>query len=228
MTISTERIEHLFLKENYLLGLYFPGDGLVSFRVLQRESIPYMYDEIGTLTADEWKEHARLGIAAEDIDNALWVGKKNHIYQVFYGIKPSAIKIYLGYPLETPRRNLDVKNVASKEEYGYIDGRKSPYDDPSPETEIFIPYGIDVGFAWHNPLTYAEKVLLFIHVNRYYVNVIRDVDLIEKILARRIECRIATLGGLERFEYPIRDTWNVDAVPLDAARADIEAAVRRK
>jgi hypothetical protein len=237
--MDISRIEHLFLKENYLLALNFPGvqeGGILPLRILAREMLQYKYQAVtetsegsrattGTVAADTQEEVTRLTLSTYNIDNILRVTDCNHVYQVFMGIKPSAIRQYLYYPFEKSRRNLDVKSTFTKSPFGYIDGFESPYNYPSEQTELWIPKGVDVGFAWHNPLSTAEQIDINLFVVRYLIKVLRDADTVEGILKGKVPARVTTLGGLESITYDSRNVFNADLIQFDATREQIEAAL---
>lgn len=226
-------IEELTLLENFLLGLNFPGKGLVFFRVETREQLkfdPYVVEyssAVEDFTADQWKDASKLGHPTDTtVDNILEVDDKSHLYQVFYGIRPGDIRAYMNYPAGKPRRNLDIKEVSSKADFGYIDGSMSPYNDPKPCSEFWVPKDLDVSFAWYNTASITQKIITKWVINLYGVSVIRDADLVERILKRKVECRIATLGGVESFVYDEKTVWGASAVKLTATRAEIEAALK--
>lgn len=217
-----DSIESHTLLENQRLLLMFPGKGIIPLKILQKDYREYLYEELGPIGADEWKSHARLDISAENVDNLLEVKNKDRVYQVFYGISPSALRAYLGYPLEQSRGELDTINVASKSKFGYIDGFKSPIDNPSPDTELFIPYNLDVGFGWYNPLTYGiPEPRIDLRIYRYKTKLIKDVELISNLLSGRYASRIATLGGLTSFSYDHKDVWGINPIPLGSTSSQI-------
>lgn len=233
------RIEDLFLKENYLLALNFLPDGVVPLRIMGREMSEYKYQAVsktlegsrtttGTVAADTLVDSARLSLSEFNIDNVLRVTDCSHVYQVFNGIRPSAIRQYFYYPVEKSRKGLDVRPIFYKSPYGYVDGFESPYNCPSEQTELWIPKNVDVGFAWYNPLNTAEQIDLNILVIRYLVKVVRDVDTVDAVLRGKVPARIASLGGLDGFGYNARDVFNADFVPLDASREQIESALKEK
>lgn len=237
--MDISRVEHLFLKENYLLALNFPGvqeGGILPLRILAREMIQYKYQAVtetnegarattGTIAADTQEDSSRLTLSTYNLDNVLRVTDCNHVYQVFMGIKPSAIRQYLYYPFEKSRKNLDVKSIFNKAPYGYIDGFESPYDYPSEQTELWIPKDVDVGFAWHNPLNSAEQIDINLFIVRYLIKVMRDADIVEGIIKGKVPARVATLGGIDSFTYDSRNIFNADLIPFDASRPQIEAAL---
>lgn len=234
--MDLSKIEPKYVKENHLVGLGFYGQGYLFFRCAGVEGIRYEYDELfsttspGVMTADESKDSARLSSAlmGQTIDNVLRISDCDHLYQVFMGWEPGIVRQYLYYPSETPRRNLDVRGIYSKSAFGYIEGRESPYAEPSPETELFIPKGLDVGFAWYNPSGASVTVKLNLIIRRLGVDVVRDPDLIARILSGSQPCRLTTIGGIGgNWSYRARDVFDVDFVPLDATRDQINNAVKK-
>ena len=227
--MDTSQIEKRFLKENQLIGLGFPKQGFVFFRVTAVEEIIYHdYEESpGAIAADTFENSARLPISAFSIDNLLRVEKCNHLYQVFMGWQPGAVRQYAYYPYETARRNLDVKTVYTKAPFGYLTGFDSTYDTPSPTTELFIPIDVEVGFGWWNPLSEAVTVELQILIRKLEVDVIRDPELIMRILSGQQPCRLTTIGGVEgSLSYDAPSSLDVNFVKLGSTREEVEAAVR--
>ena len=225
-------IDDLTLKENFLVCLNFPDKGVVPFRVLAREQLkfdPYVIGYTGTsnvFTADVWKDASKLGHPSDtSVDNILEVDTALQLYQVFYGITPSVVRAYMNYPSGKPRRNLNIKEVSSKADFGYIDGYMSPYDDPQSVSEFWVPKDLDVSFAWYNPASVSNIITTKWIINLYAVGIIKDVDLVEKILKRRVECRIVTLGGVDAFSYPVDNVWHVTPIPLTATKEEIAEAL---
>lgn len=228
--MDVSKIESKFLKENQLVGLGFPIQGYVFLRCTGVENIIYndYVESPASIAADTYEDPARLPIAAYNIDNLLKVEDCDHVYQVFMGWSPGAVRQYLYYPMETSRRNLDVKPIYQKSPFGYVEGFDSTKDQPSPDTELFIPQKVDVAFAWWNPLSSAETVSMNILIRRMQVDVIRDADLIDRILKGSQPCRLVSLGGIESsFNYNAKDVFDVDFVKLGAAREEIDQAVAK-
>jgi len=225
------KIEPRFVKENHLLGLGFPGQGYVFFRVNSIEPVVYQYDELDEIAADSESTTARLSKSSggDSIDNVLRVMWCDHVYQVFMGWQPGCMRQYLYYPYETARRNLDERRIYSKAPFGFIEGYNTPYDCPSSDTEMFIPYKIDVGFTWYNTSRAAVTPRLQLLVRRLGVDILRDADLVTNILSGKQPCRLVTLGGVgDSYEYPARNYLDVDLVKLGAARAVVEAALAKE
>lgn len=231
---SVKRIEPRFVKENHLLGLGFPGQGYLFFRCSGVEPIRYKYTEVssaagdGLLTADEFVDTSRLSSdqISSSVDNVLRVMDCGHMYQVFMGWKPGVVRQYLYYPYDTPRRNLDVRTIYSKSPFGYIDGFESPFACPSPDTEIFIPKNLDVGFAWHNPSGESVTLEVNLLIRRLGVDIVRDEDLVSRILSGAQPCRLVTVGGISsQFSYQAPDIYDIDFVKLGSAKDEIKKAL---
>jgi len=226
--MDISRIEPHFIKENQLVGLGFPDQGYIFFRIIGTEDV--MYDNYtespGAIAADTYEDSARLPIDEFSIDNLLRVEDCDHLYQVFMGWQPGAVRRYLAYPYESLRGSLDVKRVYTKSPFGYIEGFESPPNQPSPKTEMWIPKDIDVGFAWWNPLPASETVQIDMLIRRLDASVIRDADLVEKILKGSQPCKLKSLGGLSgSMDYGAKRLLDVNYVQLGATRGEIEAAI---
>jgi hypothetical protein len=226
--MDISRIEPRFIKENQLVGLGFPNQGYVFWKVHGIEDVFYEdYTESpGSVAANAYEDAARLPIDAHSIDNLLRVEHCDHLYQVFMGWMPGATRRYLAYPFEHLRGNLDVKAAYSKAPFGYLTGFESPPDKPSPLTDMWIPKDIDVGFAWWNPLSTADTVQIDMLIRRLKVSVLRDADLVERILKGTQPCKLKSLGGIAgSLDYNAPGKLDVGFINLDATRSEIEAAL---
>jgi len=226
--MDISRIEPHFIKENQLVGLGFPDQGYVFFRINGIEEVVYdNYTESpGAVAADTYEDASRLPISEFSIDNLLRVEYCDHLYQVFMGWQPGGIRRYLAYPYESLRGSIDVKRVYTKSPFGYIEGFESPPNQPSPKTELWIPKDIDVGFAWWNPLSASETVQIDILIRRLDVSVLRDSDLVDRILKGTQPCKLVSLGGIAgTMDYDAKRLLDVDYVKLGATRGAIEAAI---
>ena len=225
--LDLSRIRPLFLEENYLLGLGFPK-GYVFFRVKRREFFVYIYDERDEIAAAGYNTEAQFGIAARNVANAFRIPtNSSHIVQLFRGMNPSQYKTYLGVPYTTPQHNLDEAARLASSDWGYLSGWESPLNYPSPETEIWIPFRLDIGFAEHNPTNDTIYPMLKFYIMRYDTELLRDPELIMKILDRRTACRLATVGGLVDFDYHYQEYYHIDPIELGDSREAVAAKVRR-
>ncbi len=226
--MDISRIEPQFIKENQLVGLGFPDQGYVFFRINGIEEVIYdNYTESpGAIAANTYEDAARLPISEFSIDNLLRVEYCDHLYQVFMGWQPGGIRRYLAYPYESLRGSIDVKRVYTKSPFGYIEGFESPPNQPSPKTELWIPKDIDAGFAWWNPLSTSETVQIDMLIRRLDVSVLRDSDTVERILKGSQPCKLKSIAGISgTMDYDSRRLLDVGYVQLDATRPEIDAAL---
>ena len=238
-----ERIDKAkaLVEENFNVGLGFK-DGYVFFRTTHRETFPLLYDlfaEIsdfagaGTveMTAAQYITAKELKSDTLAATNIFAVKEKDHLYQLFYGVSPSPLRVFPAYPRETEINHLDVGlHTQSYTIFGFVDGFETPLNKPSPHSRLFVPYGPLIGFAFYNYAPYSIKPMMRFIVNRLKVETIKDVDLIMKILQSRVKCTFATIGGIESpwgtTKVNYKDWWGVEPVSLLATRDEVAGAVR--
>jgi hypothetical protein len=235
-----ERLDAALVRENYNIALGFK-DGYVFYRAIHKELFPFLYDPFAEITnfagAGNIDFPSGTYISAKELPsttlsstNIFHVKDTTHMYQLFFGISPGIARIFPAYPRETEINQLDEGiHTTAYPLFGFIDGFESPINKPSPRSQIIVPYGPLIGFAFYNPAPYNIKPMLRFIVNRMQVEVITDVDLIMKILRRRAKCTFATAGGLDNIWGPsksnYRDWWGVDPISLLSNRAQVALAV---
>jgi len=236
-----ERLDKVIVRENHNVGLGFK-DGYVFFRATHRELFPLLYDLFAEISdfagAGAVEMTAAQYITAKELKsdtlaatNIFKIDEKDHLYQLFFGVSPSVLRVFPAYPRETEINQLDVGlHIQTYNIFGFIDGFETPLNKPSPRSQLFVPYGPLIGFAFYNYAPYTIKPMMRFIVNRLKVEVITDVDLIMKILQRRVECTFATIGGIENpwgtSKANYQDWWNVQPVSLLATREEVAQAVR--
>lgn len=228
--------QDLFLQENHRVALGFPNKGFVFLRVAARDAFSYLYDRIlteaalatpGQVSANEFL--SSFVLENVDGDNILEVEVENHLYQLFYGISPSALRTYLYMPTQTARRSPDVETITTRAKWGYIDGFESSFENPSPRTEMFLPPGKNlVAFAIWNPLTLAiTDPMLWFTGYRYDVEVIRNAQQVFQMLQGNLPVRYATIGGVqEDVAYDPKRTWDVNFVTPEMNVQQVDQALK--
>lgn len=232
-----KRIEKKIIQENFLLGLGF-SDGYVFFRAVRREIFPLLYDLFDEISdfagAGEVDMSALQYISPKELKsdtlaatNILEVKDETHIYQLFWGISPAATRVFPAYPRETEINQLDVGlHLPTYTIFGFLDGFESPIDEPSPRSMLFIPRGPKIAFAFYNPTNNKIKPLMRFVINRLKVEVIKDADLITKILEDRRKATLATIGGIDGWSpgaAKYKDWWEVQPIPLSATKDEVVA-----
>lgn len=226
--MDTTDIEPYFIKENQLVGLGFPDQGYVFWKISSVKNVFFRdYTESpGTIAANTFVDPERMPLDEFSIDNVLRIEQCDHLYQVFMGWDPGVVRRYDAYPYEQLRGNLDTKNTYTKSKFAYVSGYDSPATAPSPLTETWIPKDVEVGFAWWNPTNVSEDVEVDMLIRRLKVKILRDSDLIEKILKGSQPCRLVSLGDIDRsIEYNPRSKLDIGFISLDATRAEIESSI---
>jgi len=230
-------INGILLQENHRVALGFPPDkGYIFLRVLLREPFTYLYDRIlseaslstaGQISSNEFLTAFVLENTSGD--NVIEVQDKLHLYQIFYGISPPNLRTYVYVPTQTARRAPDVETIVTRAKWGYIDGWESPFNHPSPRTETFLPPGENlIAYAIWNPDTreVIDPLLWFVG-QRCRVEVIRNVQFVQQMLAGQLPVRFATVGGIkEEVQYSPRQIWGVDPVKPTMSATEIGMALR--
>ncbi len=225
--------------------LGFP-DGYIPLRVVQRDMVFYMYDP---LVEGQINEPVPPGNGVNGIDDLGFVPpqrissqyesgkpfdmfantKKDMLYQIFWGIAPSAVRVFRNQPATTGQNNLiEYRWSNNYMAFGYVDGFESPIDNPSPNTEIILPPEMDFALGYANPLPYPVNPLLRFVINILKVEVIYDVDLISKMLDGKVPASFKTVGGLSNVEYQADRIYGIKPIPLGSPPNVIQQYVSGK
>jgi hypothetical protein len=244
--VSLKRISDHILRPNDLALLNFP-DGLIPIRVLKTEFFQYLYDPVaeGQIAAEVPASTSLDGvkdvgftdpqmlksaiIAAQPV-NVFRVNKETKLYQLFFGIAPSYVRVFTALPSTTAQKNLDVINWSKAyPAAGWVDGFTSPLNEPDPLSETIVPYGVDLALGYANPLHETVRPLIMFYVNRVDFGVVGEPDLVIDMLDKRGRGErtfIKTVGGLNVFPYPYRDVFRIQPIPIGATREQVVRALR--
>jgi len=193
----------LLLKENQNIGFVL-REGAVFAVVTAKEFFKYRYTG-SSLSSNEQSDFDTLTDA--EGRNILEVRDSLHCYHLFIGIRPRPIRMFIEYPKGERIGNLDIKPVAVRETWGYICGNESPFQEPTERGELFVVKGVDVAFSFWNPTDTTLTPELNIVGERYKLRPIKEEEIINGIIERRIPCRLVTVGGLRpvSFEETLKD-----------------------
>ena len=232
-----------------LLG--FPtaaGRGFIPLRCIAREYFYFMYDPIAegqisqNIPADSAiGTSAQNGITDQGFtvpsrpgslnmtghpNNAFFVQDLDNMYQLFWGVAPSPIRIFLESPASVGQKNVDIDHwSANKLQFGYLDGFDSPMLYPSSNTEIIVPPQFDIALGYGNPTAQTINPLLLFYVNRLQVRLVWDVDLVMAMLTGRTPTVIKTIGGMTSFTYPADGIYGIAPIPLGANRTTVASVL---
>ena len=227
-------LETLLLHENHNLGLAY-AEGYVFLKILQEELVEVLYDpSIENAVTDSFINIAATTFAAKKQLNSSNFSENNmfsvkddfHTYQAFFGVQPAASRVFISMA-NIDEREIDVGEWGRNSIYrlGYINGRTSPFSQPSAKSELFIPPAIDLYMAIFNPLPYTISPTFYFVINRMLIKVHKDPNDIEGMLKGKIPFRPAPIGGLNAPKFNMATKWLVKPVQLDATREEIERAV---
>jgi len=161
-------IDRLFLKEGYLLGIQMSDAERRAdffFRVLSVEECPYQYSFAALAAA------ANSGwVRPQDSSNRyiLEAPETTLVNHFFTGVFPTRAEIYLQYPLDRDKNTLLGTRTVGSGIGIFADGKRSPYYEPSPRTELVSIKDIGPAFCAYSPIACTPKV--YFHAVQYRVS----------------------------------------------------------
>jgi len=200
------------LKENYIVA-FQTGTGLLPYKVVKKEIIPFVYDimtENGNLLplspvtqtisgfSPFFYEFNTLQLTSiQNVQDMFSLTRTNEVLQVFTGIQPSYVRFIYKQPTTEKLMNMDQNINLSQSFYqqGY-DGFISPFNDPSPDTEIFVVPGLSFSMVLVNTVSVPVEPIINFIINRMQVTPIIDSKTISDIQSGRIPAKIVSLGGV--------------------------------
>lgn len=162
-------IDQKFLGQGDLFGIKF-SNGYAFFEVVGKQVVQYKpHTATGEVAAGESTTWRRL---EEDSDDILHIeNQDNKILHGAIGISPTEIRMYNNYP-ESENRMGKLPNLSTPtpgDKYGYIDGRSSPYNEPTDAREFWIPPNVHLDFAFTNPDSSGHSPILNLKFASYNV-----------------------------------------------------------
>ena len=241
--VDLSRIEDHILKPNYLLMLGFPK-GWVPLRITTADPLQYyIYDPVreGAIPGPIPAANSTDGITGLGFLTPVLFGSKNitgnppnvfrvkepdELYQLFFGVKPTYTRVYREMPKGVAQANIDIQTWSSSyNQFGWIDGRESPFRSPSPRSEMILPPGFDVGWGFANPTPEPISPLFNFVLNRVRVAVILDPDLVVKILERKVYVEFYYVGGLTGYQYDLKKYYSIEPIQLNMTKDEVAKAL---
>lgn len=118
-------------------------------------------------------------------------------YQIFYGISPSMTQIYLQQIPRQDRHSLVPETRTVPGDIGYFTGEISPFNNPSPMTEIFTFNDIYPGLKAYNPTSVTVYAYLKFYINKYIYEAVKDEKIIKEFIEGKRRCDLRTMGELK-------------------------------
>lgn len=187
-------------KENHYIGLLF-DEGYWFFQVIRRQQLtvyaPYQFNS-GVMVASGGTSGWETPTDAAG-RRFLEPQEEETIYQFFTGIAPSTTKLYLQYSQRVDRMNLITPRTVPGV-IGYWDGLSSPYQDPSPRTELWTLYQLYPHFDAENPAVtgHAEMLETSFFINVMTYRVVKDLNKALMFLKGEKPATIRTMGDGDR------------------------------
>lgn len=169
------------LIEDDVVGLKF-NDGAASrvyyFKACERSFPVNLRDySLGSITAMATAGSGWDAVQDSSSNNYLEPEDSDYINQGFFGVSPSYLRVFLRYPGNVDRLNLrGIRTVGGQ--VGYIDGRISPYVDPSCATEFFTVKEINPNFNGYHPYPEPSTVTgrMNFFINKVAVDYLGQTD----------------------------------------------------
>ncbi len=164
-----------------------------------------------------------------DTDNINMSGT-NTLLQLFMGIAPSPLRIFRYYPSNDPINNyltgdkIHWGGRQKKYDIGYVDGFMSPKNEPTYESEFYLPPTSSILFTLMNPSSIPIYPEIKFYINQMTVAPVNDVGLAVKILDRIVPARRASAGAFETGFTPNEKIFGIEPVPLTATASDLKGA----
>jgi len=204
-------IEKYIPQENWYVGLLF-DEGYWFFKVIRKQGLtcymPYWFNTASVIDPDNvdgtWRSPAD-----SQSRNYLEPQEEETVYQFFTGISPSQCKLYLQYTQREDRLNL-IAPRAVPGVVGFWDGEKTPYEDPSPLTELWTVHDIYPYFKAENAGISKDplRIAASFWITPFTYQVIKDKNKILSFLRGEKRATVRTMGDGDR---PIKaPAWMVE------------------
>ena len=209
------------LKENYYvafqLGTASKPD-LVIRQVVKKEIIPFTYDiltENGVPAASALLSPVTTTISGlqpfyydlnqlqlssiANIQDLFNIPNTTDIYQVFTGIAPSYVRFVYKQPTTEKLGVMSQSTIYDSTSFYNIgfDGFQSPFENPSPDTEIFAIPGISFSMILINTVSVPVAPTVKFIINRASTIPVTDINTINGIKTGKIPAKLVTIGSLK-------------------------------
>lgn len=240
--LGVQPIVNRFLYPNYLLALQV-REGFYFGRVIRRRICNYkpleLIDSDGTdvdIALSTYQSELRFRDPRDPTNDVLYLDAETNsglawLFHGAFGIAPSWIRMYLRYPegdiIPGKFPNLNPTRANQGDNFSYLNGTQSPYDQPTDFMEIVIPPKVHLGAEYYNcdpdrahqPVINALFALYWIE----WFKPTRDRDLISGIASRSLPSAYLTAGFGDEAYNTSPDEWGVEPMTLDEARGRARA-----
>jgi hypothetical protein len=190
-----------WLEQGYYLALQFM-EGWVCFRITGREPSKLRPYSLGAVAAGGNIVAGWNTIQGPNAVYYLQPRSQNFIYHHFWGVTPTAARVYTQFPSQKDIGSLlaSTRNISLADgDVGYLDGNDSPYAGPfNPATELFCVYEKYPAVQVLNPLTNPmANVKMSFDTMKYTFMVIKSQAMISELLVGTRRVRKYTMGPID-------------------------------
>lgn len=238
-------LEDDLIQENELLLMGINGGKTyIPLQTYARFETPLLYDPIaeGQLSGPLAASTSTDGITGTTFQTPLQLGSSkvvakptdifdltyypNYLYQMFLGIDPPWVRVFLQQPFRTDQRSLPlVYFTPNYPQEGYWDGYTSPPYHLSRKTQMFVLPGLSIALGYENNQPQPAYPMLNFYINALNVAVVNDPNTAYEMLTVPGKARIFTVGGLQNVQWSPEAYYGVKGFPLTASQQDVIAGV---
>lgn len=221
-----------FLDRNHTFGLeYQEGIVFVSVRGVE-DTIFKPFEQLEDIESGTSLDNGFQRLNDSNGDDILFVdpGDTETRFTIIHtsiGIHPAPIRMFTRYP-EGEAKLKGVPNLEIPEtgdNYAYVDGRMSPYRNPTDAAELIIPPGQHLSFNFRNPANDDHFPVLSLPMRKYNVEPLdpdgtedekREISSAARVGSTR---PIYPVGGFSsQVKFNLGDEWGVRPVTVEEAR----------
>jgi hypothetical protein len=243
-------LDAALILENQLLMMGVQNGGAqaaptyIPLQCVGRFETKYIYDPIaeGQIPGPLAASPSTNGITNTTFQTALQLGSSNVVakppdifdltyypqwlYQVFIGIDPPWLRVFLQQPFRTDQRSLPIVYFTPNyPQEGFWDGFESPPWKISPKTQVLVLPGLSIALGYQNGQPQPAYPMLTFYINALNVAPIYDPDLAWQMLTVPGKARMFTVGGLQNVSWNPTVYYGISGFPLTASQAQVEAGV---
>lgn len=223
-------IEQKFLDDRDLFALRY-AEGLVFLEVEEWEDTEYeRYTQLEDIESGTSLDGGYQRLEDSSNDDILFIPQDDDttVLHVGIGIAPTQIEMFVGYP-EGDRSRGSLPNLGARPtpgaNFGGIDGRDSPYTEPTEEAEFVIPPNRRIGFNFQNTGNDTHYPNLKLMIRKYNVSVLDpngregEINAIRRVAAPGSPAPIKKVGNMDnKAQFNLSAEWRVQPISLKEAR----------
>lgn len=130
--------------------------------------------------------------------------ERNLVFQILMGVEPSRMQLFPQFGRD---QNLGLEDsIAPGEDEVWLNGFDSPYNNPSPQSEVFYVNSMDrFRLQAYNPMDEADEARVSFFINKVRYATITDVNVMKAILQGQIPSHkhMMGLGAQDRYQLKV-------------------------